>query len=498
MNHRIVVTAAYPFIPAELNMAHFASTYIPADAYNRFLKQLGMDSILVSATDVHGILMKSLLKEKGDVLEELITSYHQKYQKQFEMLSVELNNYPRTDTLETKNLIEESFYRLKESGYINRMNSENYICMNCGEYLPKHYRIVSRGLTETNKLNISQDDKDYECFFCKGKDIRLDNSQHWFLSLSNQECQRMIYNCICNQQNTYVKKILNSVFETGIKDWDFTRDSYFGVEIPERVDTSMQYFYIWYESLIAYLSLFKYSMGDCILFKHFMSKNIVYYHGVIWPVLLYGGVLGTNEFEIQISAKGFLNMSQSDEEIVNLEMALSKYPSDYLRFYAIYTARDSVADFCFKLDDFKGVINNILCKNVGGFFKRCRSIFYKFGVVKVPDIDFKDDEFEKMIERYIKEYKSVETNHLLLDAISYVKYCGGIIEKNKIYNQPSDLNIRILAQLMANSLFLMYKFIPTIIDSFNIFSGFKIMDRNSVYFVSGRIIEVKKDEWNKI
>ena len=43
MSEKIVVTAAYPFIPAEINMAHMASTYIPADIYFRFLRQLKKD-----------------------------------------------------------------------------------------------------------------------------------------------------------------------------------------------------------------------------------------------------------------------------------------------------------------------------------------------------------------------------------------------------------------------------------------------------------------------
>ena len=55
MSEKIVVTAAYPFIPAEINMAHMASTYIPADIYFRFLRQLKKEVVLVSATDVHGL-----------------------------------------------------------------------------------------------------------------------------------------------------------------------------------------------------------------------------------------------------------------------------------------------------------------------------------------------------------------------------------------------------------------------------------------------------------
>lgn len=48
-----VVTSAFPFVPADLNLAHFSSTYVPADVAYRYLKCFKYNVIQVNATDVH-------------------------------------------------------------------------------------------------------------------------------------------------------------------------------------------------------------------------------------------------------------------------------------------------------------------------------------------------------------------------------------------------------------------------------------------------------------
>ena len=175
-----------------------------------------------------------------------------------------------------------------------------------------------------------------------------------------------------------------------------------------------------------------------------MSKNIVYYHGIIWPILLYLGCQGTENFEIQIAVKGFLNIKDSNNDLVDIDKALSMYDKDYLRFYVTYVVKDNITDFKFELSEFKNLINSVLCKNIGGFYKRCRNILYKYNIEKVPDIEYRDAQFDDLIQLYKKQYKNMESYKLLMDALIYIKHCGKEIELNKIYNYPTIENIGLL------------------------------------------------------
>ena len=74
MKKSIITTAAFPFIPAEINIAHMASTYIPADVYNRFMNLFGNDAFLVCATDVHGVGKTRIKKSDTDIKSLLIPS----------------------------------------------------------------------------------------------------------------------------------------------------------------------------------------------------------------------------------------------------------------------------------------------------------------------------------------------------------------------------------------------------------------------------------------
>lgn len=497
MEKKIVVTAAYPFIPAEINMAHFASTYIPADICFRFLKEIGKNVTFVSATDVHGISIKNLAKGKNTDINTIIDSYHQKYLSIFEQMGIYFNYYARTDTTKVEESVRRSVTRLYEKEKIYRKKSINYLCKNCGEYLPKHYRLSTGYKTATDKMILSSEMSALKCFFCHSEEIEKEEIEHWFLKFDD-ECKQIISRVVNNQNNKYVKNYLKSILDNGLQDWDFTRDNYWGLKFPIKTNVNEQYIYLWYESLIAYLSLFDYDCGDHVLLKHFMSKNIVYYHGIIWPVLLYLGIPGTSNFELQISDKGFLNINESDPILVNVRSALDNFERDYLRFYVSYLVKDNITDFKFVKTQFIDIINSILCKNIGGFFKRCRNIIYKYNITTVPLKFVRDNFFDKLILEYKKKYIKKECNELLEDALGYIKHCGKEIEVRKIYNCPSEENIGLLCFMLAGALILMKKFIPDLVEVYNIFDEFSLDLIDNINSLNGKKILKKDGEWSKI
>ena len=94
-----------------------------------------------------------------------------------------------------------------------------------------------------------------------------------------------------NFQQDIVKYVLNWI-ESGLQDWDITRDLSWGVPIPN-IDDIKNYkdkvFYGWFDNHLCYISSFE-TFASTILKKdgkklwneseiyHFIGKDIVYHH----------------------------------------------------------------------------------------------------------------------------------------------------------------------------------------------------------------------------
>lgn len=497
MNENIIVTAAFPFIPAKLNIAHMASTYIPADVYNRYLKLFGYHSMLISATDVHGVWVKREVVNSHVDIENLKDSYHENYQKELSSFHISFDHYGRTDSENLYNMVVNSLIKLKEKGYITKEISKNYYCNSCLEFLPKRFRIATKETTQSGKMKLNvadSNDFEYECAFCKSKDIKMVEKYHWFMDLP--KALPIIKDEIEKQNNVKLRNYLESIVEQGLSKWDFTRDNYFGIKIP--FEDSDQYVYLWYDSLVGYLDLLPKDMDiDSVSFSHFMGKNIVYYHSILWPLILREG-FGCENVDYQISPRGFLNLKQSDEDLVDISVATNKFNGDYLRFYILYRTPDSMTDFLFTVDEMKEIINSILCRQIGGFFKRCRGILMKYEIKTVPEISVSNQGFEdsvKLINEYILQMKC---NKALLEAINYIKKCGKVINDQELYRNTDEAQVKLLCVLLAGGLLLMKPFVPEIINDYNIFEDFKLDSIDEIESLDGKNLCYNENMWEQI
>ncbi|PKM93608.1 MAG: hypothetical protein CVU84_14660 [Firmicutes bacterium HGW-Firmicutes-1] len=488
---KIITTAAYPFIPAELNMAHMASTYIPADVYHRFMKLLGYNSVFVSATDVHGVAVKNILKNNDMDLEEIICTFHEKYKKLFSCLNVKFDTYSRTDTRDVEELVRQSLIKIKEKGYIIKKESSNYYCKQCSEYLPKRFRIKTQEFTQTNKMKLSGNQEDMCCFFCGNTEIAEQKIDHWFLDIPKGK--EIISEIVTKQTNKNVKTYLESVINLGLKEWDFTREDYIGIRIP--FEEKEQYIYLWYESLIAYMTLF--DREEDVELRHFMGKNIIYYHGIIWPLLLREG-LNIKNMDMHICAKGFMNITKSDSVLIDIEKAVQKFDKDYLRFYIIYRTQDTIDDFSFTENHFKQIINKVLCRQLGGFLNRCRSILMKNKVENVPKWNKEDElltDSKPLLEVAIL---NMNVNNALMLVIEYIKKCGKYIQLHTIYKSPSKEQLGLLCHMMASVIILLKPFIPDVINNYNIFNNIELKSLDQLEFLEGEKVIYNNLIWEML
>ena len=180
-----------------------------------------------------------------------------------------------------------------------------------------------------------------------------------------------------NLQEDVVKYVLNWI-NTGLQDWDITRDLSWGVPIP-KIHGVQNYedkvFYGWFDNHLCYISSFN-SFAETVLKKdgrklwndseiiHFIGKDIIYHHYLFLPAIRLG-IKSEYKLPDRIVTRGHLlfqnrKLSKSKNWSITLEGFTKSFNPDYLRFYFSTIIPYSQSDINFDWDSFYEKINNEL------------------------------------------------------------------------------------------------------------------------------------------
>jgi methionyl-tRNA synthetase len=166
---------------------------------------------------------------------------------------------------------------------------------------------------------------------------------------------------------------LNEWFETGLQDWDISRDApYFGFEIP---DAPGKFFYVWFDAPIGYIGSFLalrartgvsfadyWESESATELHHFIGKDISYFHTLFWPAVLHGGRLRR---PTAVHVHGFLTvngqkMSKSRGTFITARSFLNHVDPEYLRYYFAAKLNERIEDLDLNFEDFTARVNSDL------------------------------------------------------------------------------------------------------------------------------------------
>lgn len=465
-----VVTSAFPFVPADLNLAHFSSTYVPADVAYRYLKSFKYNVIQVNATDVHSFFAS---KDGVSIDNKYVEYYNNFYIELYKKLNINYDNYFMTSDIEHIKITQDAIRNLKEEQQLLEKKSYTYICKKCNGFIPY------------NKVKLNEIE---ECPYCGGKEYEEFLSMHWWLRLSDKkkELKKIISELDLQFE---VKNFLLSQIDL-LEDWDFTRNNQFGIQFPYDNNLTV---YLWFESLIGYYSLIKkFIKGDTnIHFIHFFGKNIMYYHGLVWPIILKYALNLSASFKL--SARGFWNEEESQNEMLDVSKVIEKYDPDYLRFYIIYKVTDNIKDFKMTVDDFIDVINRVLISKIINLNYRVFCILKRKNTVPINEGNI--NYFSEYIQQIHDKLNKNEINGILKIIIDVINIYNKKISKPENRNIDNNDNAIELAQLSAFIYIALKPITTNLVEKINIFNDFNIETFEDIVNVQGK--ELKK-EINKI
>ncbi|MDC9589012.1 methionine--tRNA ligase [Xenorhabdus sp. XENO-10] len=435
---KLLVTCALPYANGPIHLGHILE-HIQADIWVRYHRMRGKEVHFVCADDAHGTPIMLKAQQIGISPEEMIAKVNLEHQQDFAGFAISYDNYHSTHSEENRALASKIYLKLKKNGYIKNRTISQLYDPEKGMFLPDRF---VKGACPKCK---AEDQYGDNCEVCgttysptelinprsvvSGATPQMRDTEHFFFDLPvfSDMLQKWTRSGTLQEQ---VANKMQEWFESGLQQWDITRDSpYFGFEIP---DQSGKYFYVWLDAPIGYMGSFqnlcdkrddlnfdefwaKDSKADLY---HFIGKDIVYFHSLFWPAMLEGSDYRkpTNLFVHGYITVNGTKMSKSRGTFIKAETYLKHLDADCLRYYYAAKLSSRIDDIDLNLEDFVQRVNsdivnkvvNLASRNAGFINKRFGgkladqladpSLYQKFvDAAQVIAEDFTNREFGKAI-----------------------------------------------------------------------------------------------------
>ncbi|HXV65988.1 MAG TPA: methionine--tRNA ligase [Nitrosopumilaceae archaeon] len=435
MKDKAIITSALPYSNGEIHLGHVASTYLPADVTTRFLKQKGVEAYYICASDDYGTPILIQSEKEGKSPEEYVAYWNKRDYEDFSAFNIGFDLFYKTSSKENIEFVQSVFKKLKDAGHIYESDIIQFYCNNDKKFLPDRYVIGTCPYCKAEEQysdlcekcgRVPEQIENPHCSICGQTPVK-EKTKHFFFKLKNfsEQLNKYLDNAPHLQKD--VKKYVQNWINSGLIDWDITRDISWGVPIP---GSQGQVFYGWFDNHLAYISTAMKFLNDKGIdgkefwnsadIYHFIGKDIVYHHYLFLPAMRIG--IG-EEYKLPdyIPTRGHLTLqskkiSKSRNWYIGLKDFLKLYQADYLRFYLISINPYSQDDINFDWDEFATKINSELIGNLGNFVNRALGFTQKSFAGKIPPMG-KLDQLDKDVQEKIKNFPTelgslMEENHL--------------------------------------------------------------------------------------
>ncbi len=455
MQRKILVTSALPYANGSIHLGHLVE-YIQTDIWVRFQKMRGHECHYVCADDAHGTPIMLRAQNEGITPEQLIESVSQEHQADFAEFNINFDNFYSTHSPENKALASQIYLANRDAGHIATRTISQAYDPEKEMFLPDRFikgECPKCGTADQYGDNCEACGATYDPTELKnpvsavsGATPITKDSEHHFFKLGDFENDLKSWTQGGHLQ-TEVSRKLNEWFESGLQDWDISRDApYFGFEIP---DAPNKFFYVWLDAPIGYLASFKnYCDRSGVDFNefmkpdstaemiHFIGKDIIYFHALFWPAMLQGAGF---RLPNSIFAHGFLTvdgkkMSKSRGTFIKARTYLDHLNPEYLRYYFAAKLGSGIDDIDLNLEDFQSRINSDLVGKVVNIASRCAGFISKRFDGKLADTLSEQtlfDDFIAQADTIAEKMENREFGHAMRDIMALADKANQYIDEMK-------------------------------------------------------------------
>lgn len=409
MKKRRLITSALPYVN---NIPHLGNLtqVLSADAFARFCRSRGYDTLYVCGTDEYGTASETRALQEGISPRELCDRYHVIHRDIYNWFNIAFDRFGRTsDPIQTE-ITQGIFKEVEAAGYIDEKEIEQLYCPNCQRFLADRYVEGTCPHCGSSEARGDQCDScqsllepteliEPRCGVC-GTRPEVRKTRHLYLNLPKALPLLEKWMDEASERGFWAKnavQMTRSWIRDGLKERCITRDLKWGIPVP-KPGFEDKVFYVWFDAPIGYISITAGYTGqwkdwwknpDEVELFQFIGKDNIPFHTVIFPSTL----LATGENWTMLhhmSSTEYLNYEGGKFSkskgigIFGNDVQETGIPADVWRFYMYYN-RPEKSDVTFTWKDFQEKVNGELIGNLSNLVNRTLTFVKRFYDGKLPE-----------------------------------------------------------------------------------------------------------------
>lgn len=391
-----LVTVALPYANGPLHLGHLVEM-VEADAWVRTQRLKGHECYFVSGNDAHGTPIMIKAQQQGCTPQELVSEIHAQHQDIIKKFGISFDRFSRTDTPANTQRCYQLYEQLKKTDLFFEEPLEQAYDPGKEMFLPDRFvkgqcprcEAADQYGDNCEKCGATYNPKELKAPYStlSGQTPIFKIREHLFADLKRYQgwLQDYLPSCL----DAAVMSKMQEWLSSDLRPWNISRESpYHGIPIPDRPG---QYFYVWFDAPIGYLSIFDemlkekgygldFWQKDNLQLIHFIGKDIAYFHALFWPVMLKaaGEVLPA-----KVYTHGFLTiegqkMSKSKGLFLQAHDLAAALPPDLFRYYILSKMSGSIDDFNFDVAELCQKINSDIVGKFLNILSRCAKLLFRY------------------------------------------------------------------------------------------------------------------------
>ncbi|MDR6722846.1 methionyl-tRNA synthetase [Paenibacillus amylolyticus] len=492
MKH-VFIGGAWPYSNGSLHLGRLASL-LPGDVLARYYRAKGSEVLYVSGSDCHGTPIAVRAGQEGVTPSDIADRYHQEFVGCFRKLGFSYDLYSRTDQETHHHIVQDTFLKLLEQGYLYTQTVQQTYCEADQRFLPDRYvegdcpvcghRARGDQCDFCSSLLDPVDLTNRTCKLCGHPPVERP-TEHYYFALSKFQEFLSEYVERAEGWRENATQLTRRYLEEGLHDRAATRDLNWGVNVPIEGFEEKK-IYVWIEAVCGYLSASKqwaaetggqwepFWLGEDqdILSYYVHGKDNIPFHTLIWPAILQGTGEPLHLPDRIISCEYMTlegkKFSTSNNWAVWIPDILERYQPDSIRYFLVANGPEK-RDGDFSWREFIHSHNGELLGAFGNFVNRTLAFVEKFYDGLVPE-GTTDLEWERVTSQlYLKSGQLIEEGHLkeaVEHIFTYIRLANKYVDDTKPWVQIKEdkaacrTTLSTCVQIIANLSNVLEPFVP--------------------------------------
>jgi len=393
---KLYITTPIYYVNDKPHIGH-AYTTVAADVLARYYKALGREVFFLTGTDEHGAKIAEAAKAAGKEPKAFVDSLAPQFQKAWENLNIEYDQFFRTTNPEHEKVVQEFVAKLKERGYIEKRKYEGLYCIGCERFVQKNELIDGKCPDHNTEPEIHSEENYFFLLKRAAEDFGL---------LNIIEKDELIV-APEGRKNEVIGKIKQGLDDVSISRAGVT----WGIPFP---GDDTQTVYVWVDALINYWSATKIYKNppEWPTDLHLMAKDILWFHAIIWPAMLLalGLPLPKKVFAHGFFTVGGKKMSKTVGNVLDPNDLVKKFGTDAVR-YALLREFPFGEDGDISEEKIAERYNKDLANGLGNLVNRTISMMNKYQIkleIRNSKLEANPNVQIKKIQKNIEELRFYE------------------------------------------------------------------------------------------